>query len=494
MGLRLFNSLSRQKEDFLPLEEHKVKMYCCGPTVYGLLHVGNFRGPVVYNLLRNWLRHLGYEVNYVYNFTDVDDKIIERAKVENKSASEISEHYIKEFWMDFSALKLTPHSHNPKVTEYMGEIIKFISQLIELGNAYEAEGDVLFSVRSFEKYGELSGRKIEDLQSGHRIEVDKKKRDPLDFALWKAAKPGEVAWPSPWGNGRPGWHIECSAMTQAILGDQIDIHGGGMDLYFPHHENEIAQSEACHHKKYVKYWVHNNMFNFGGAKMSKSLGNVLTMRGFLEQYPAEIYKFLTLAVHHRSEADFSDDTIESATKGLAKFYSSLKLASQYTEYTEYFKEASAFDVPKFKSAGLKDTAQKLWTDFENSMNDDLNTPMMMAHLHELTKNFNSKVRAGMKPSSEIILICQDFIQFFAQIAKITAVFVENPSEFLYQLDEILLAKMQLQRPDIQKIVDARWQAKLAKDFKTADELRAELTRLGIAVQDLSDRSEWEVAK
>ena len=259
MAVQIYNTLSKEKSEFKPISADEVKMYVCGPTVYNLLHVGNFRGPVFFNLLRNWLEYRGYQVNYVYNFTDVDDKIIEASKERSLPASEISEKYIAEFKLDYASLKLGAHTHNPKVTETMSEIIQFISDLVSKGKAYESKGDVYFSVASFEEYGRLSNKKVDELQAGEGIDASELKKDSTDFALWKKAKDGEPSWDSPWSKGRPGWHIECSVMAKKFLGEQIDIHGGGLDLVFPHHENEIAQSEACHNKCYAQFWVHNNM-------------------------------------------------------------------------------------------------------------------------------------------------------------------------------------------------------------------------------------------
>lgn len=280
MSLRIYNTETGKKEEFKPIEEGHVKMYVCGPTVYDFLHIGNYRGAIFFNTVRNWLERRGYIVTYVYNYTDVDDKILNRAKEENVEPKVIAEKYIAEFQKDYKLLHLRPHSKNPKVTEFMDKIIMFISDLIEKGFAYELNGDVYFDVHKFKEYGRLSNKKLEDLESGYRIEVNDNKKNPSDFALWKSAKENEQSWESPWGAGRPGWHIECSVMATSILGDTIDIHGGGLDLVFPHHENEIAQSEACTGHKFVKYWMHNNMLEFGSQKMSKSLGNVRTGRSF----------------------------------------------------------------------------------------------------------------------------------------------------------------------------------------------------------------------
>ncbi len=328
MALKLYNTLTKNKEEFHSIIPGEVSIYVCGPTVYDFLHVGNFRGPVFFNLVRNWLEAKGFRVRYIANFTDIDDKIITRSLKENVDSLVISERYIDEYKTDFNGLGLRKLDQNPKVTEHLPAIIELTQKLIETGKAYVVDGEVLFSVRSFTEYGKLSKRDIEDMRTGTRIAPGEKKRDPLDFSLWKPAKPGEPSWPSPWGPGRPGWHIECSAMIKELFGDTIDIHGGGMDLIFPHHENEVAQSEAATGKPFVKYWLHWNMINFSGQKMSKSLGNVRTARAFLQEYNAEIYKFMILSVHYRSPSDFSELGIERAVAGLARIYSSLANAEQ----------------------------------------------------------------------------------------------------------------------------------------------------------------------
>lgn len=484
MSLVVYNTLGRKKEPFTSLVPGQVKMYCCGPTVYDLLHVGNFRGPVFYNLVRNWLEHLGYQVNYVYNYTDVDDKIINRARDEGRSPKEVAEEFILEFKKDFESLELKPHSKNPRVTETMPEIIAVIERLIENKKAYVAEGEVFYSVPSFEGYGKLSGRKTEDLISGARIEVDQKKQSPLDFTLWKPAKPDEQSWESPWGPGRPGWHIECTAMIQAHLGEEIDIHGGGLDLAFPHHENEIAQGEGCTHKTYARYWLHNNMFNFGGAKMSKSLGNVRTMRSFLEIYHSEIYKFLTLSVHYRSEAEFTDETILQAIKSLARFYSSLKLAQSMIGDDKMESTPNSFQT-------LCDSAhQKI----EVALNDDFNTPEVFATLYDMLKQFNGQIRLGMKVTPQVICTAQSYIQFLRRVGGLMALFQQPAEKFLTDLDNLLLKKMNLERQDIDRLVEDRWQAKMQKDFTKADALRKQLTEMGVSVQDTALASTWEVTK
>lgn len=485
MSLQIYNTLTRQKESFQSLNPGRVSMYVCGPTVYGYLHVGNFRGAVFFNFVRNWLQHLGYEVQYVYNFTDVDDKIIAQAAKENVSCDQISEKYIRAFYQDYQDLKLSPHTNNPRVTEYIPEIIQMVQSLIQNGKAYVTEdGEVLYSVRSFEGYGKLSGRQIDELQSGARVEVDAKKRDPLDFALWKPAKPAEPSWPSPWGAGRPGWHIECSAMAKTLIGDQVDIHGGGSDLIFPHHENEVAQSEGCTGKHFVKYWMHTNMFTFGGQKMSKSLGNLLYAHEFLKQYPAEVYKYMVLSVHYRTAAEFSDKTADLAIKGLARIYSALALV-------ESFKDESG-------SAAVDATTEtqlnQAWESISDSVNDDFATPQVFATLFEVVRGLNQQFRRGMKMNATVSAKAHSYLRWFQRVGSLLALFQEPPREFLHQLDDMLLVQMNLQRSEVDALVQERVEARMAKDFAKSDELRDQLTKMGIQVADTSEGSHWEVMK
>lgn len=483
MSLVLYNTQSRKKETFEPLEKGHVRMYCCGPTVYGLLHVGNFRGAIVYNLVRNWLEELGYKVTFVYNYTDVDDKIIDLAKKEGVESSVIAERYIHEFQTDFARLGLRKHTHNPRVTEHMESIRDIVTKLIENKKAYVTNGEVLYSIKSFDGYGKLSNRNPDELKVGVRIEVDSKKQDPLDFTLWKPSKAGEPSWPSPWGAGRPGWHIECSAMAKSLLGEQIDIHGGGMDLIFPHHENEIAQSEGCTGKHFVKYWIHNNMINFSGAKMSKSLGNIMTARAFMDQYNPEIFKMMVLSVHYRSISDFGETAIDHAVHGLARIYSALAVAESY------LKGQKVAADPSFQK--ITDEA---WTKITEALNDDFNTPEAFARIFEVIRAFNGQVKRGLKENPAILGKCQVLKDFVARFGKLTALFQEDPQQFLITLDNMLLEQKQLARKDVDQIVAERAQARANKDFAKSDELRKKLTELGISVADTASGSEWEVTK
>lgn len=487
MPLKIHDTLTQKTSEFAPLSPGEVKMYVCGPTVYGFLHVGNFRGPIFFNLVRNWLeKGHNYKVTYVYNYTDVDDKIINRAIEEKVDSSEISEKYIAEFEKDFATLKLRKHDKNPRVTEFMSQIKNMISQLVERKAAYvAADGEVLYSVRDFKEYGKLSHKKIDDLESGSRVEISQKKKDPLDFALWKPAKPGEPKWDSPWCDGRPGWHIECSAMVQSILGDSIDIHGGGMDLVFPHHENEIAQSEGATGKPFVKYWMHNNMLTFGDKKMSKSLGNIVTGRDFLNKYNGEILKFMILSVHYRSLSDFSEKAIENAITGLARIYSSLALAEKALEG-----QTASGPAAKNVAAALEDGRKKI----AEALDDDFNTPEVFAEIYKAVRAFNNTYRYGQKVTPEIAASADVLLKWVREWGQLMSLFQEPPAAFLHTLDDMLLEQMGMDRQHVNTLVEQRTAARAAKDFAKGDELRKQLTEMKIALHDTPTGTHWEVQK
>tara|TARA_B100000749_G_scaffold280895_1_gene280605 strand:+ start:37152 stop:38609 length:1458 start_codon:yes stop_codon:yes gene_type:complete len=485
MSIQIYNTQSRSKEEFVPVHKGEVRMYVCGPTVYDFLHIGNYRGAIFFNLVRNWFEKSGYSVKYVYNYTDVDDKIINRANDEGVTAEDISKKYIAEFEKDYSYLKLRPHTANPKVSEHMEDIIEIIEGLIENNKAYAVDGDVYYAVQSFEEYGKLSNKKIDEMQEGHRIEVDSRKKHPADFALWKKAKDGEPSWKSPWSDGRPGWHIECSAMSRALLGDTLDIHGGGLDLVFPHHENEIAQSEGCTGHQYVKYWMHNNMLEFGNQKMSKSLGNVRTGRSFLEQYNGEILKYMMLSAHYRSTIDFSEDPVNRAIQALARFYSALALAK-----TNMDKGGALAPVPEKFQKLLDEQSDKI----KDALDDDFGTPEVFAALFEVVREFNKQVRRPGKPNDAMIATSEVFYHWIISQGEVMALFSEPAAEFLKALDDMLLDQKSLKREEIDKLVAQRAQARADKDFAASDEIRDQLIDLGIAVMDAADGSTWEVAK
>lgn len=485
MSLKIYNTLHKKIEEFKPLQAGKVKMYVCGPTVYDYLHVGNFRGAIFFNLVRRWFEKSGYEVNYVYNYTDVDDKIIKRAAELNVSTKEISEKYIQEFEKDYAALKLTKHEANPRVTDHIDDVIHVIEKLIENEKAYVVDGEVFYSINDFEHYGCLSGKKIDELEAGTRVEVDEKKRNPLDFVLWKPSKEGEPSWQSPWGAGRPGWHIECSTMILTLLGDQIDIHGGGIDLIFPHHENEIAQSEGVTHKPSVNYWMHNNFIQFGDDKMSKSLGNVITARAFMEKYNPEILKFIILSVHYRSLLNFDQHQIYQSIQSLAKVYSSLALADTVLESADTISEPDA---------GFKNALDEADKAIEKALNDDFNTAVFFAKIYEIVKLWNSSYMRGRKITQAVIARAAAFRNWMERWGDLLALFQEKPQELLTKLDDILLKEKQLDRAEIDSKVEQRTQARRDKDFAESDRLRDELTALGIELQDSAEGTYWEVKK
>lgn len=489
MSLRpvyIYDSLSRQKRKLEPLRPPEVSLYVCGPTVYDLLHIGNFRGYVVFNMARNVLEDFGYTPRLAVNFTDVEDKIIKRGLELNLSSLEVSEKYIEECKKDFQALDLRSHSVNPKVTETMTEIIDFIRDLILKGHAYQAGEDVYYSIENFPEYGKLSHRKTQDLLQGVRIDVQEQKKNPLDFALWKGSKEGEPFWESPWGRGRPGWHIECSAMIEKHLGPQIDIHGGGMDLLFPHHENEIAQTEAKTGRPLAQIWMHWNMLNLSGTKMSKSLGNILSLREFLEINHPEIYKWMILSVHHRSVFEFGEESLDRAVLGLAKVYSALALAKEHRD------QAAALGVQA--SGKFKEDLNKAQEKVRDALGDDFNTPESFAVLYEWIKLLNSRTKAGVKPSPDTHDLAASFLKFIGWFGNLLSLFNQEPRRFLVELDDKLLAKMNLERFQIQKLVLEREEKRKQKDFKASDELRNELQKMGIAVSDTPQGSIWEVHK
>lgn len=481
--IQIFNTMTGKKETFQTLKPNEVSMYVCGPTVYDFLHIGNFRGAIFFNVVRNWLEKSGYKVHYIYNYTDVEDKIIQRANQEGKSAQEVAETYIQEFERDYKSLKLRPHSRNPRVTEHMDDIVSLIQTLIEKEKAYEIEGDIYFSIKDFKDYGKLSHKNLEDLEAGYRIEVNQKKKHPEDFVLWKKAKEGEPAWPSPWSEGRPGWHIECSAMNKALFGDQIDIHGGGLDLVFPHHENEIAQTEAATGKTFARYWMHNNMLTFGAQKMSKSLGNIKKGREFIEEYNPEILKGMMLSSHYRSLIDFSEDHIQQVIQMLGRIYSSLAHASELAQ-GESGEPASSF----------KEATLKFDKEFAESLDDDFNTAEVFGKVFDLVRHYNNIGRKPGKVKPDQVGAAKLFLQKMKEVNEIMALFGEEPKAFLESLDNLLLKKKDLKREDIDRLVKERAKARADKDFATSDQLRDKLNNLGILVSDGPSGSTWEVNK
>ena len=461
--MKIYNTLTKQKEEFIPLEPGKVKIYACGPTVYNFIHIGNARPICVFDTLRRYFEYRGYEVTFVQNFTDIDDKLIKRANEEGTTVPEIAATYIKEYMTDAEGLGVRPATVHPKATETIDTILEVISTLVEKGYAYPSEGSVYFRSRHFKEYGKLSHMPIEDLEAGSRVDVSEHKEDPLDFALWKAAKPGEPFWPSPWGNGRPGWHIECTAMIRKHLGETIDIHCGGSDLIFPHHENEIAQGECCSGKEYARYWMHNGFINVDNRKMSKSLGNFFTTRDVAEKFGYEPIKFLMLQAHYRTPINYSYDIVEQCRAALDRLYTC-------RDHLD-FAAAHAAPSPIPEEEDFLKTVERRRASFIEAMDDDLNTADAISALFELARDCNS---------------------FFAEpksaetIAAATACFDEmtNVLGILYQ------HKKEDLDSEVEALIEKRQAARKAKDFKTADAIRDQLKAQGIVLEDTPQGVKW----
>ncbi|WP_448920068.1 cysteine--tRNA ligase [Eubacterium sp.] len=461
--MKIFNTMSRRKEEFVPVDPNEVKIYACGPTVYNFIHIGNARPLCVFDVLRRYLEYRGYNVKFVQNFTDVDDKIIKRANEENSTFEEISEKYIKEFWTDAHGLNFKDATVHPKATENIDEIIEIIKTLEEKGYAYAVDGDVYYRTLKFKDYGKLSHQPIDDLQSGARIAVGDKKEDPLDFALWKAAKEGEPYWDSPWGKGRPGWHIECSAMNKRYLGNTIDIHCGGQDLIFPHHENEIAQSEAANGCMFSKYWMHNGYINVDNVKMSKSLGNFKTVREIADVYGYEVIRYFLISSHYRSPINYNLEIIEQCKSALERLYNcreSLDFA---------IKNAKTDIADDEEILALIDSRKE---QFINSMDDDLNTADGIAAVFDLVSDINTKI-INKDVSKNV---CQKAADMFDELTGVLGLVYNRKSNDI--------------NDDIEKLIEERQQARANKDWATADRIRDELKAQGITLKDTPQGVTW----
>ncbi|MBR9947604.1 cysteine--tRNA ligase [Clostridiaceae bacterium Marseille-Q4145] len=468
--MRIYNTLSKKKEDFVPLEEGKVRMYVCGPTVYNFIHIGNARPMIVFDTVRRYLEHKGYEVNFVSNFTDVDDKIIKKAIEEGVPAEEISQRYIAECKKDMEGMNIKPATTHPLATQEIGGMIEMISELIEKGYAYEKNGTVYYRTRKFAEYGKLSHKNLDDLQGGNRsllVSGEDEKEDPLDFVLWKPKKEGEPAWQSPWGEGRPGWHIECSVMSKKYLGEQIDIHGGGEDLIFPHHENEIAQSEACSGKCFSRYWMHNAFLNIDNRKMSKSLGNFFTVREIGEKYDLQVLRFFMLNAHYRSPLNFSADLMESSKNALERILTAVENLKYVAEHAS-LQEMTEEEVLK------ADEAKKFQENFDHAMDDDFNTADAIAAVFDLVKFANTNV-------SEISskAFAEDLQAKIQGLCDILGIITEKKEELL--------------DADIEQLIEERQAARKAKNFARADEIRNELLEKGIVLEDTREGVKWKRA-
>lgn len=463
--MRVYNTLTRKKEEFIPVEEGKVRMYVCGPTVYNYIHIGNARPVIFFDTVRRYFEYKGYNVNYVSNYTDVDDKIIAKAMEEGVSATEISERYIKEYEKDLKGLNVRPATHSPRATQEIDGMIEMIASLVEKGYAYEKNGTVYYRTRHFKDYGKLSKKNLDDLEAGIRIAINDEKEDSMDFVLWKPKKPGEPYWTSPWGDGRPGWHIECSVMSNRYLGDEIDIHGGGEDLIFPHHENEIAQTEACTGKSMAKYWMHNGFLNIDNKKMSKSEGNFFTVRDIGKEYPLSVLRFFMLSVHYRHPINFSEELVKSSQQGLERIQNAVF-------NLEHLLETAAMDRLEKGEEEVIHEINELKDKFNHAMDDDFNTADGIAAIFEMVKVANSKITG--ESSKELIKEALNNILLLCDVLGIQG-----------KKEEELLEE------EIERIIEERQEARKNRDFAKADSIRDELLTKGIILEDTREGVRWK---
>jgi cysteinyl-tRNA synthetase len=480
MSLRVYNTMSGKKEEFQPLVPGKVGMYVCGVTVYDYCHIGHARANIVFDIIFRYLQFAGYETTYVRNYTDVDDKIINRANEREISSHDLAEEFIRAFDEDMASLGLIKPTHEPRATEYIQQIIEINQKLIDRGMAYESGGDVYYSVDKFPDYLKLSKRNMDEMLAGARVSPGEQKRNPMDFALWKGAKPGEPSWESPWGDGRPGWHIECSAMSSSLLGDSFDIHGGGRDLIFPHHENEIAQSEGASGKPFVKYWLHNGFVNVDKEKMSKSLGNFFTIRDILKTYDAEVIRFFILSAHYRSPIDFSDQNLAEAQSGLRRFYEALEAAAAAIEGLE------ATDLSSQEGATLEEK-------FREAMDDDFNTALAIAHLFDGVRTMNRLISTKkFKKKTDLVAQVQDLHATILRLGGVLGLYRSQPTEWLDKVKLAGLLKLDISQEQIEELIEQRLQARAEKNFARGDEIRLELEEKGILLLDTREGTTWRL--
>lgn len=465
--MKIYNTLTRKKEEFTPINEKEVRMYSCGPTVYNYFHIGNARPFIIFDTVRRYLEYRGYNVKFVQNFTDIDDKMIKRANEEGITVKDLADRFIKEYFIDAKGLGIDEATVHPKATENIDAIIDLIKKLEENGFAYNVNGDVYFSIGKFKEYGKLSHHSLEDLAIGSSVNVDERKQDPMDFAVWKAQKPGEPAWDSPWGKGRPGWHIECSAMANKYLGETIDIHSGGQDLIFPHHENEIAQSEAANGKPFANYWMHNGFINVNNEKMSKSAGNFFTVRDIVEKFDYEVIRFFMLSAHYRSPINFSADLLEQAQNGLERIYNCLDNLVYLGEHAQA-KEMSG------EEKALQNRLLEIKGKFIEGMDDDLNTADAIAAIFDMVKEVNSNITASSNSSKEIIEFSHSLIKELGKVLGIGQKQKEN------NLDS-----------EIEELINQRQQARKEKNWKLSDEIRDKLKDMGIVLEDTPQGVKWK---
>lgn len=463
--MKIYNTLTRKKEEFIPLNEGKVKMYVCGPTVYNFFHIGNARTFIIFDTVRKYLEYRGYEVDFIQNFTDIDDKMIKRANEEETTVKELGDRFIKEYYTDADGLNIKRATCNPRATEHMDEIISFVKELVDKGYAYEVEGDVYFSTKKFDEYGKLSGQNIEDLQAGARINIDERKKDPMDFAIWKSKKEGEPAWKSPWGLGRPGWHIECSCMAYELLGKTIDIHAGGADLVFPHHENEIAQSEAKNGAEFAKYWMHSAYLNVNNQKMSKSLNNFFTTREMLKDYDSEVIRLFMLSAHYRTPLNFSIELLDSAKSALERLYNSICNLERLID--EVSKEKLE-DSEKESIENINNYKQK----YIEKMDDDFNTADGISVIFDMVKDIN--INVTIDSSKELIKYALDTIR---DLGKPLGILQKST---ICSLDET-----------VERLIEERQEARKTKNWAKADEIRDKLKDMNIVLEDTPQGVRWK---
>ena len=475
LRLRVYNTLTKQKEEFRPLRDGEVRMYVCGPTVYDYTHLGHARTYIAFDVIRRYLEHKGYIVLMVMNFTDIDDKIIRRANETGEDPKELAEKFLRYFLEDMNALKVKPADIYPRVTEHIEEIIDFVKKLEEKGYAYEGSDGVYFEVQKFKDYGKLSGIKLEELRKGARVEPGEGKKNPEDFALWKKAKPDEPKWESPWGEGRPGWHIECSTMSTKYLGESFDIHGGGNDLIFPHHENEIAQSEACFGHEWVKYWLHTGFLMVNGEKMSKSLGNFVTIRDLLKRYSPEVIRFFVLQRHYRSPLDYSEEGMKHAKNNLERLYNTLENIRIALERAEI---SFRWDSEEFELYEIIRSARRK---FYDAMDDDFNTAEAMKPIFEVANGVNRYLSKVERPKESVL---RKALEFFKAVGEVFGIFEDYFREEKAGEEETL----------IQLLIDVRAQLRKAKNFALADKIRAELKEMGIQLEDTPQGTIWKRIK
>jgi cysteinyl-tRNA synthetase len=504
MALRIYNTMTGKKEEFIPLHDRKIGMYVCGVTVYDLCHIGHGRSAIVFDAIYRYLKYRGYEVTFVRNFTDIDDKIIKRANEQGVEWKAIAEKYIDEFNVDMGKFGLEKPKFEPKATEHIPEMIQLISTLMKKGYAYQGGGDVFFSVEKFKEYGKLSKRNLDEMQAGARVEIDEKKQNPLDFALWKASKPGEPSWESPWGKGRPGWHIECSVMSQKYLGETLDIHGGGKDLIFPHHENEIAQSEAATGKPFARYWIHNGFVNINKEKMSKSLGNILTLKEIFKDWHPEAIRLFLLSSHYRSPVDFSFDALCEVKSSLDRFYGTLEaiqkeLKGPASPQAQSLSMGEAVAPRKGKGGGVsaiehaRQILDSFRAQFEEAMDDDFNTAQALGYFFDLQRHLNSLLDISKKQrAEEILAMLKEGLEYFTRFGSILGLFQVDPTKYSNGQKKEGLRRLNLIEGEILRQIEERNLARKEKDWKRGDEIRNDLLSKGIVLEDTPTGTIWKI--